>query len=82
MVRAFGYSSNGGPDVQEFLDREMPTPLGGELLVEVRAAEVNAVAWKARAAEAPAAVAIVDASGNVRDRGQFLVTCRCTRRIS
>lgn len=48
MVKAFGYSSNGGPDVQEFLDLEMPTPMPGELLVEVRAAGVNPVDWKIR----------------------------------
>jgi NADPH:quinone reductase-like Zn-dependent oxidoreductase len=48
MVKAFGYSSNGGPDVQEFLDLEMPSPLAGELLVEVRTAGVNPVDWKIR----------------------------------
>ncbi|WP_197379407.1 NADP-dependent oxidoreductase [Mycolicibacterium mengxianglii] len=48
MVRAFGYTRNGGPEVQEFLDLEMPTPLAGELLVEVRAAGVNPVDWKIR----------------------------------
>jgi NADPH2:quinone reductase len=49
MVKAFGYRSNGGPDVQEFLDLDMPSPLAGELLVEVRAAGVNPVDWKIRA---------------------------------
>ena len=48
MVKAFGYSSNGGPDVQEFLDLDMPTPMPGELLVEVRSAGVNPVDWKIR----------------------------------
>src|ERR1700709_1447114 len=48
MVKAFGYSSNGGPDVQEFLDQVMPTPMPGELLVEVRTAGVNPVDWKIR----------------------------------
>ena len=48
MVKAFGYSSNGGADVQEYFDLEMPTPLAGELLVEVRAAGVNPVDWKVR----------------------------------
>jgi NADPH:quinone reductase-like Zn-dependent oxidoreductase len=47
-VKAFGYTSNGGPEVQEFLDIETPTPLAGELLVEVRAAGVNPVDWKLR----------------------------------
>ena len=48
MVKAFGYSSNGGADVQEFLDLDMPSPLPGELLVEVRSAGVNPVDWKIR----------------------------------
>ncbi|CAN5300008.1 NADP-dependent oxidoreductase [soil metagenome] len=48
MVKAFGYSSNGGSDVQEFLELEMPTPLPDELLVEVRTAGVNPVDWKIR----------------------------------
>ena len=48
MVKAFGYNSNGGPDVQEFLDLEMPSPMPGELLVEVRSAGVNPVDWKIR----------------------------------
>src|ERR1700755_1446661 len=49
MVKAFGYSANGGPDVQEFLEPEMPTRRPGELLVEVRTAGVNPVDWKIRA---------------------------------
>jgi NADPH:quinone reductase-like Zn-dependent oxidoreductase len=49
MVKAFGYRSNGGPDVQEFIEVDMPTPMPGELLVEVRAAGVNPVDWKIRA---------------------------------
>jgi NADPH:quinone reductase-like Zn-dependent oxidoreductase len=48
MVKAFGYSSNGGSDVQEFLELETPTPLPDELLVEVRSAGVNPVDWKIR----------------------------------
>jgi NADPH2:quinone reductase len=48
MVKAFGYSNNGGPDVQEFFELEMPTPMPGELLVEVRSAGVNPVDWKIR----------------------------------
>jgi NADPH:quinone reductase-like Zn-dependent oxidoreductase len=48
MIKAFGYRTNGNPDVQEFLELEMPTPLAGELLVQVRAAGVNPVDWKIR----------------------------------
>ena len=48
MVKAFGYSRFGGPEVEGFLDLDMPTPMGGELLIEVRAAGVNPVDWKIR----------------------------------
>ncbi len=47
-MKAFGYTINGGPEVQEFLELEQPVPLAGELLVEVRAAGVNPVDWKVR----------------------------------
>ena len=36
MVKAFGYSSNGGPDVQEFLDLEMPSVGGIDVLQTLR----------------------------------------------
>ena len=77
MVKAFGYNSNGGPDVQEFLDLEMPSPMAGELLVEVRAAGVNPVDWKirsgllgaARPSDLPAVLGS-EVSGVVREVGQ------------
>ncbi len=74
MVKAFGYSSNGGPDVQEFLDLEMPTPMAGELLVEVRSAGVNPVDWKIRsgmfgAGDLPAVLGS-EVSGVVRGVGK------------
>jgi NADPH:quinone reductase-like Zn-dependent oxidoreductase len=77
MVKAFGYNSNGGPDVQEFLDLEMPSPMAGELLVEVRAAGVNPVDWKIRSGMLGAAnpsdlpaVLGSEVSGLVREVGQ------------
>jgi NADPH:quinone reductase-like Zn-dependent oxidoreductase len=77
MVKAFGYNSNGGPDVQEFLDLEMPSPMAGELLVEVRTAGVNPVDWKIRSgmmgpaspSDLPAALGS-EVSGVVREVGQ------------
>jgi NADPH2:quinone reductase len=77
MVKAFGYNSNGGSDVQEFLDLEMPSPMAGELLVEVRAAGVNPVDWKIRSgllgAASPSDLPAVlgsEVSGVVREVGQ------------
>jgi NADPH:quinone reductase-like Zn-dependent oxidoreductase len=77
MVKAFGYNSNGGPDVQEFLDLEMPSPMAGELLVEVRTAGVNPVDWKIRSgmmgpaspSDLPAVLGS-EVSGVVREVGQ------------
>jgi NADPH:quinone reductase-like Zn-dependent oxidoreductase len=77
MVKAFGYSSNGGSDVQEFLELEMPTPLPDELLVEVRSAGVNPVDWKIRSgllgaaseSDLPAVLGS-EVSGVVRDVGK------------
>lgn len=49
MVTAFGFQSFGGPEVGEFVELDTPSPLPGELLVEVRAAGVNPMDWKIRA---------------------------------
>jgi NADPH:quinone reductase-like Zn-dependent oxidoreductase len=76
MVKAFGYNSNGGPDVQEFLDLEMPTPLPDEVVVEVRSAGVNPVDWKIRSGEYGADSSTFpgimgnEVSGVVRDVGK------------
>lgn len=48
MVKAFGYRRQGGPDVQELLEIDMPTPLARDVLIQVRAAGVNPVDWKIR----------------------------------
>jgi NADPH:quinone reductase-like Zn-dependent oxidoreductase len=77
MVKAFGYRTNGGPDVQEFLELPMPSPLPDELLVEVRAAGVNPVDWKIRSGmfgtakegELPAVLGS-EVSGVVREVGK------------
>ena len=77
MVKAFGYNSNGGADVQEFLDLDMPSPMPGELLVEVRTAGVNPVDWKIRSglfggsdASSFPAVLGSEVSGVVREVGK------------
>ncbi len=76
-MKAFGYHRNGGPEVQEFLDLDIPSPLAGELLVEVRVAGVNPVDWKIRAGAYGAAqqsdfplVLGSEVSGVVREVGQ------------
>lgn len=76
-VRAYGFTENGGPEVQDFLELERPTPLAGELLVEVRAAGVNPVDYKIRSGAYGAAspeelprVLGYEVSGVVREVGQ------------
>jgi NADPH:quinone reductase-like Zn-dependent oxidoreductase len=74
MVKAFGFSTQGGPEVQEYLEIDMPEPLAGELLVEVRAAGVNPVDYKTRSAamgpvDLPAVLGS-EVSGVVRAVGQ------------
>ncbi|MER5635361.1 NADP-dependent oxidoreductase [Kitasatospora sp. NPDC002227] len=48
MSKAYAFTAFGGPEGQAFLDRPVPVPGPGELLVEVRAAGVNPVDWKVR----------------------------------
>jgi NADPH:quinone reductase-like Zn-dependent oxidoreductase len=47
-MKAYGFSEYGGVEVQEWLDLPDPTPMGHEILVEVKAASVNPVDWKIR----------------------------------
>ncbi|WP_330451474.1 MULTISPECIES: NADP-dependent oxidoreductase [unclassified Streptomyces] len=48
MPKAYVFTRNGGPEVEEITDLERPEPGPGELLVAVRAAGVNPVDWKLR----------------------------------
>lgn len=48
MGKAYVYTAFGGPEVEAFIDRPVPEPGAGELLVAVRAAGVNPVDWKLR----------------------------------
>ncbi|BFV55983.1 NADP-dependent oxidoreductase [Kitasatospora sp. CMC57] len=48
MSKAFGFVAYGGPDTQEFLDRPVPVPGPGQLLIAVHAAGVNPADWKVR----------------------------------
>jgi NADPH:quinone reductase-like Zn-dependent oxidoreductase len=76
-MKAYGFTDYGDSDMQEFLDVEAPTPMAGELLIEVKAAAVNPVDWKIRAGhlrdfqviELPAVLGS-EAAGVVRGVGQ------------
>lgn len=74
MSKAFAYRAYGGPENQEFLERPVPAPGPGQLLIAVRAAGVNPVDWKIRngwlgTATPPPRVLGVEAAGVVRQTG-------------
>ncbi len=48
MSKVFVFTQYGGPEFQEIVEREIPQPGVGELLVEVKAAGVNPFDWKLR----------------------------------
>jgi NADPH2:quinone reductase len=47
-MRGYGFTDNGGPDRQAFIDVAEPQPGADELLVRVRAAGINPGDWKVR----------------------------------
>lgn len=82
MSKTYVFTAFGGPDGQDFIDRPVPEPGPGELLIEVRAAGVNPADWKIRAGylgtdrELPTPMGI-DVAGVVMgvgpDAGEFAV---------
>lgn len=52
--RAVQFTEYGGPEVLHVVDREVPRPGPGEVLVEVRAAGVNPLDWQLRSGAAAA----------------------------
>ncbi|SFS81665.1 quinone oxidoreductase family protein [Saccharopolyspora flava] len=53
MARAWGFREHGGPEVQEFFDRDDPAPGRGEVLIRVSAAGVNPLDHLLRAGLVP-----------------------------
>lgn len=47
-MKAIVYSENGGPDVLQFVDRDVPAPGPGEVRVRVAVLGVNPTDWQAR----------------------------------
>src|SRR4051794_8759416 len=47
-MKAIVYRDTGGPDVLQFVDRELPTPGTGEVRVRVAVSGVNPTDWQAR----------------------------------
>ncbi|WP_425309534.1 NADP-dependent oxidoreductase [Ammonicoccus fulvus] len=48
MSRIYVFTAHGGPETQQLIERPVPEPGPGELVIEVRAAGVNPVDWKIR----------------------------------
>ncbi|SLM99964.1 NADP-dependent oxidoreductase [Brevibacterium yomogidense] len=51
MSTVLVFTQFGGPETQEFIDRELPPPGPSQIVVEVRAAGVNPADWKIRAGQ-------------------------------
>lgn len=79
-MRAYGFDEYGDADVQDYFDLGTPSPMAGELLVEVKVAGVNPVDWKIRSGyasdtqrlDAPVVLGS-EVSGVVRQVGQDVV---------
>ncbi|MDN5900357.1 MAG: NADP-dependent oxidoreductase [Brachybacterium sp.] len=48
MSQVFVFKDYGGPEGQQLIERDIPTPGSGEIAIEVRAAGVNPADWKRR----------------------------------
>ena len=62
-MRAAFFRRFGGPEVLEYGELPDPAPAGGEVLIEIHAASVNAADWKMRAGQYGAAVAFPHVPG-------------------
>ena len=51
MTKMLVFTEFGGPDTQEFVDRELPAPTGAQVAIQVKAAGVNPADWKIRAGQ-------------------------------
>ncbi|MFF3122589.1 NADP-dependent oxidoreductase [Streptomyces sp. NPDC057908] len=75
--RAVQFTEYGGPEVLRVVEREVPRPGPGTVLVEVRAAGVNPLDWKLRSGAVAATMPVEfpavpggDVAGVVRDVGE------------
>jgi NADPH2:quinone reductase len=54
-MKAIIYRDNGGPDVLQLVERDLPTPGPGEVRVQVAVSGVNPTDWQARSPASPTA---------------------------
>ena len=51
MTKTLVFTEYGGPETQEFIDRDLPVLKGAQVAIEVKAAGVNPADWKIRAGQ-------------------------------
>ncbi len=51
MTKMLVFTEYGGPETQQFVDRDLPAPQGAQVAIEVKAAGVNPADWKIRAGQ-------------------------------
>jgi NADPH:quinone reductase-like Zn-dependent oxidoreductase len=90
-VKACFFRRFGGPEVLEYGELPDPVPAAGEVLVEIRAASVNAADWKMRAGSYGASIAfphvpgrdfsgvIVDGGGHFKRGDEVFAVCEVPR---
>lgn len=85
-MRAVIYTTPGGPEVLTLVDREIPTPAPGEVLVRVHVSGVNPTDWKSRRAPSdslayPEIVPNQDGSGIITAVGKGVSEDRIGERV-
>jgi NADPH:quinone reductase len=83
-MKTIVYSETGGPDVLRLVERPVPEPGPGEVLVRVRRSGVNPTDWKARRSREPAYPEVVpnqDGSGVVEAVGAGVAAGRVGERV-
>ena len=83
-MRAVEYRSNGGPEVLNVLERDVPEPGPGEVLVKVAFSGINPTDWKARQGTPPpngVQVPHQDGSGVVEGAGHGVDPAIVGRRV-
>lgn len=85
-MRAIVYTSTGGPDVLSEVDRAVPEPGEGEVLVRVRVSGINPTDWKTRAGATPGAgegetVPGQDGAGDIEAVGAGVPESRVGERV-
>ncbi|MBM2614461.1 NADPH:quinone reductase [Actinoplanes sp. LDG1-06] len=85
-MKAIIYSDNGGPEVLQLVDRDVPEPGPGEVLVRVAVSGVNPTDWKTRAGatnpkQFPEVTPHLDGAGVIEEVGDGVDAARIGQRV-